>query len=443
MIDSVLKLKFQVTTEGEAVIDGQSRILNWTYNHLLDQALSLKQKYKDSGDKKLAEQVYSQRGLRNLLPALKKQYPFLKSVHSSPLKNAALRLSDSIGAHQKSRNGKRKGKKTGWPRFRSWKRKYFSLLYDEPKKGFKLDARNLTISCGTDENGGRIHVQGTLDKSPLDFSEAEIRNLRITKELGIFYAIFTVRRQEITKKPIKKVIALDPNHKNLAYGVGTDGIAIEIKNLKFLKDRQKAIDLWKGKRDRCLRKSIKVLPEKGKPYWLPSRKWQKCDNKLENEYRKRRDQTKSFLFSVSHYLCKRYDIISVGDYTPRGGGLSKGMRRAMNNESLIGRFKETLKWVALKSGKLSDEWAEYNSTKTCHRCGFKHAESLNPSIRQWQCPDCKFDHIRDENAALNGLERVFDKHKIPGSGCRSLKVKVRYVLQYNGAGFDSFITGVR
>jgi hypothetical protein len=47
-----------------------------------------------------------------------------------------------------------------------------------------------------------------------------------------------------------------------------------------------------------------------------------------------------------------------------GGGISRGMRRAMNNQSLIGRFKETLAWVAVRSGKIYGEWDEDGSTRT-------------------------------------------------------------------------------
>jgi len=68
-------------------------------------------------------------------------YQLLKVVHSSPLKNTALRLSDAIQTHQKSKKGKRKGKEVGWPKFRSWKQKWFSLFYDEPEKGFKIEGQ--------------------------------------------------------------------------------------------------------------------------------------------------------------------------------------------------------------------------------------------------------------------------------------------------------------
>jgi putative transposase len=51
---------------------------------------------------------------------------------------------------------------------------------------------------------------------------------------------------------------------------------------------------------------------------------------------------------------------------PHGGGITKQVRRSMNNRSLNGRFKQVMAWVALRSGKQYLEWEEGGSTRTCH-----------------------------------------------------------------------------
>ena len=286
-MDSVIKIRVTLSERDQAVLDGQSRICNWAYNHLLDTARKQRQRFIETGDKEAGKTVYSKRGLRNLLPQLKKEYPFLKSVHSSPLKNAALRLSESIQAYQKSRKGRRKGKQTGWPRHRSWSEHYFSLLYDEPNKGFKVSGKDLHLSLGTEETGKRLKVEGLLEVSPLPFKDTEIRQLRIKKNHGKYFAIFTVRRPDPKPKAVKRIIALDPNHKNLAYGVGSDGLALEIQNPWFLKVRQRRIDVLKARRDRCLKKSVRKTAKSGKHYWEPSRRWTKLQQQLEREYSRR------------------------------------------------------------------------------------------------------------------------------------------------------------
>ena len=101
------------------------------------------------------------------------------------------------------------------------------------------------------------------------------------------------------------------------------------------------------------------------------------------------------LQTLANYLSKHYDVIAIGDYTPHGGGINRGMRRSMNNLSLIGRFKDVVKWTASRSGWVYIEWAKYGSTKTCSHCGHKLSEGLTPDIPWWTCPSCLTHHHRD------------------------------------------------
>lgn len=299
----------------------------------------------------------------------------------------------------------------GWPRFRSWQASWFSLLFDEPNKGFKILDDTLQVSLGMGDERKRQSLSFTLKEAHL-LKNQQIRNLRIVKQAGIYYAVFTVQVLLVEAKPVKRIIALDPNHKNMAYGVDTEGNAIEMTAPHWLKPYDKRIDELKSKRDRCDKRAKKVVvtdlqgKPTGKEIHLPSKRWKKYHRTLEKVLHKRQEQTKTFVYTLAHRLCQQYDCIGIGDYTPDGSGITTAMRRDMNNRSLIGRFKETLKWVALKSGKTYIEYDEKGTTRTCHCCEYVNAEGLSPSIRTWECPDCRTNHIRDENAAHNGLKRV-------------------------------------
>jgi putative transposase len=407
----VLKLKIKGDASAIQELDGQSRICNWLYNHLLEKGLELKQEFIRSGNLEASKILYTKRGLRNLLPALKNEHPFLKVVHSSPLKNTALRLSDAIRAHQKSKQGKRKGKQMGWPKFRSWKQDWFSLFYDEPAKGFNIQDNTLTLSFGMGQDRKQRSLTLQLPEAHL-LKDKTLRNLRIVSELGCYYAVFTIQKILPIRKPISKILALDPNHKNLAYGVDTQGNAIEIASPQWLKIYDKRLDELKSKRDRCHKQSKKspVLDQKGNPtgkeFHLPSKKWKKYNHALKSALRKRREQTKTFMFTSAHRLYKDYDCLGIGDYTPNGEGATKPMRRAMNNRSVIGRWKKTLSWVARKSGKTFIEFDEKGTTRTCSHCLRVEESGIHVSLRQWQCPQCQTVHIRDENAAINGLGKI-------------------------------------
>ena len=322
-------------------------------------------------------------------------------------------MSQSIQAHQKSKKGKRKGKKTGWPKFQSWRRKWFSLFYDEPQKGFEIEADILTLSLGTGKDNKRRSVSLRL-KCPDLLKGKVIRNLRIIKEHGTYYAIFAIEKELPQLKEIKKIIAFDPNHKNLAYGVDTEKTAIEIAAPKWLKSFDKRLDELTSKRARCNKKSKKmpVLNEDGEPtgteYVLPSRRWLRYDRAIKATLRKRREQSKTFMYTSAHALFKRYDCVAVGDYAPQGAGINPAMRRAMNNRSLIGRWKEVLAWVGLKSGKIFMEFSERGTTRTCNFCNRVEEQGIPVEIRRWQCLQCQTLHIRDENAAINGLKKTLN-----------------------------------
>jgi putative transposase len=103
MFNAVLKLTLEPAPEDAETLDGQSKICNWLYNHLVEKASLLRQEFCETQNSDTAKTLYTERGLRNLLPKIKKEKPFLKVVHSSPLKNTALRLSDAIQSYQKTK----------------------------------------------------------------------------------------------------------------------------------------------------------------------------------------------------------------------------------------------------------------------------------------------------------------------------------------------------
>ena len=82
----VIKLEIKADPEAINILDGQSKICNWLYNHLLQKAYDLRECFSKTHDTEIAKILYTERGLRNLLPEIKEEKQFLKVVHSSPLK---------------------------------------------------------------------------------------------------------------------------------------------------------------------------------------------------------------------------------------------------------------------------------------------------------------------------------------------------------------------
>lgn len=429
----VRRIRLEPDAVQKRVLDSQSKICCWLYNRLKERADALRVEFArasaaDGGQAgeaaRIGKTLYTERGLRDLVPAMKKDYPFLRSVHSSPLKNAALRLARAIRAHQDSKTGRRKGggRIVGWPGFRKWSREYFSLEYDEPGKGFALAGRRLCLTLGVTAEGARLRLDIPLAETAPH--PGRIRCLRIVREGGAYFAVVTVTYRSPESKPVRSASAIDPNHKNFGHGVGTDGRSFEIGNMPGLRELDVKIDKVKRKRDRCSRKSQLVEYErqdgsKGR-YWKPSRRWAGYDRALKRLEAKRREQTKSFVFSLANVLVRAYDLVAVGDYAPGQGdtGLGRKANRQIKNRSLLGRFKQVVVWVAKRSGKQCVIYDERGTTRACSQCGHVVEGGLAPAIRQWECPDCLAHHDRDENAARNGLERVLRSGslQLPRSG---------------------------
>ena len=130
------KIRLDMDADVAGRLDGQSKICNWLWNRLKDQVEArltelFLMKWLPIDDeattKKLLSEVYSEIGLRNLVPVLKDRHPFLRCVHSSPLKNVALRMAKAITAHRKSKNGERAGPDVGWIKYKAWAKQWMSL----------------------------------------------------------------------------------------------------------------------------------------------------------------------------------------------------------------------------------------------------------------------------------------------------------------------------
>ena len=382
------KIKVNVTQEQAQILDGQSKICNWLYNYLFDQ---VEEDNKNGKPKKLL----SGYNLRNMVPQSKEEYPFLKSVFSSPTKNVALRLKEAYTDYFKGL--------VEHPHHRSWKKKWFSLLYEEPFKGYGIDKKTLTLSLGKDERNKQICLKLELADT-LTYREADrVVSLRITKDRKHYYAVFTLDRSDVVKEiSQERWISFDPNHKNLMVGIDNNGYSIEFERTDTMKYWDKRIDKLKSKRDKCKKKSVFVQKEegKGRGYWKPSRKWERYNNALEKAYACQREQNKQEVYSLANVLVKHYDRIIIGDYAPSTETAKyNNQHRSMLNQTYIGKIRNIFKWVAMRSGKVCSVVDEYHTTKECPFCG--HMEHKEPEIRVYTCPQCGTTYYRDIGSAIN------------------------------------------
>ena len=134
------KIEVEFKQEDTYILDGQSKICNWFYNQLLDACIK---DYKYNGN---AKKLLNGRNLRNYGTTLKDEHKFLNTVFSSVLKEPSARIKNAYNKFFKE--------DAGYPKYRSWKKKWFSLVFDEPNKGWEVkeDGKTLSVSLGSIPN---------------------------------------------------------------------------------------------------------------------------------------------------------------------------------------------------------------------------------------------------------------------------------------------------
>ena len=436
-LNYVRKVRLLPTSEQADILDGQSRICNWLQNKLKDEVderlaqLALLKADAASAQevaKPLLDTVYSVIGLRNLVPALKEAHPFLERVHSSPLKNIALRVADTIARFQKQKklHGGVSPSHSRWLSYSSWKKAWTSLEYEEPHKGWGVAQFGwLELALGTGPAGGRLRLRLKLERPPKRVTHA--RSCRIIREgRDRYYAVFSFKRRKPKLENAVRAVYMDPNHTNFVYGLDTAGRAFEVANLPGLKQAERALDQLLAKRDRCTRKSLWVDTVRSDSsvgtHYRPSRRWSHYNDAVERLQLRVREQKKHAMFSLANLLCREYDLIGIGNYVPVNADHGRGgaYNRAMVNRPFHGRFKSILAWVASRSGKRAVVVPESGTTRTCHRCGHVAEGGIAPGIAAWTCQHCATQHLRDENACQNGLVRMLTTSSVEAPDCLPL-----------------------
>lgn len=383
------KVEMIFEKEDELILDGQSKICNWLYNKLLD---ICKNDYSLYGrDSKITHG----NNIRDMVPALKYDFTFLSSVHSSPTKNVGRRLQDAYKDFY--------SKKCGYPKFRSWKnKKWFSLYFDEPNKGFSFVTNKiLQISLGKDMNNKQMYVHGEFKEAFKLHDGEKIKTFRLCKEKGKFFGVFTIEAPDTTPKAVERWISIDQNHKNFFVAIDHTGQTFEFT--KFYQDKyfDNIIDELKAKRDLCNKKHKKKSTHiSKKEFFVPNRRWVKLDKAIKRNESRKREQTKQLMYSIAHFIAKNYDKVIIGDYIPTKNKENiKNINRDNINQSHIGEFRSILKWVMTKSQKSYVMVSEKNTTKTCCICGAK--ERKGTEIREFTCKKCNTFILRDVNSAIN------------------------------------------
>ncbi len=176
------------------------------------------------------------------------------------------------------------------------------------------------------------------------------------------------------------------------------GIDLGIKDLIITSDGIKFVhpDKLVEKINLLLKRQQKILARKVRG----SNNYEKQRIKVARLHERITNIKRNYYHEISNYLVTNYDVIYMEDLNVSGMIKNRKLSRAIHSASwstLSNMIQYKCNWNHRTFHKIN-RW--FPSSKTCSCCGHK-MDSMNLSIREWQCPNCNTVHDRDLNAAIN------------------------------------------
>ncbi|PPT08687.1 Mobile element protein [Geitlerinema sp. FC II] len=347
------KYRIYPTHEQQATLAKSFGCCRWYWNY----ALNLCQEtYRTTG------KGLSRGYLQGLLPALKKEYPWLKEdVYSQCLQVVALNLSTAY------RNFFEKRAKL--PRFKS-KHGRQSISYPQNVKFegtyIKLPKVGL-VPC-------RQHRS----------FEGKIKTVTLSQNPdGKYYASVLVENK-------KEPPLLSTEGKAIGIDLGLTDFAITSEGSKY--NSPKHFD----KHARNLKRKQQKHARKKKG----SKNRNKSRVKVAKIHAKISRCREDFLHKLSRKIVNENQVIVVENLNVKGMVCNHKLAKAISDVGW-GMFGTMLKYKAESEGKVYLEVDRFfPSSKTCHVC-LNQIDSLSLEVRSWTCQHCQTRHDRDINAAIN------------------------------------------
>ena len=289
--------------------------------------------------------------------------------------NVALHgLARGLSNWSKSRKGQRKGRRVGFPKFKSKNntmRFAYSTGFTAPKAGDPYGLKLPRI--------GRVHCMENVYKL---VNEARLIRITVSRRAGRWYASLTVERESATNSAPKGVsVGVDLGVKSLA--TLSDGTVIP--NPRALGTRLKA-----------LRKAQKALSRKSEG----SVRREKARESVARLYARVADVRADAINKATTMIARSYNTVCIEGLNVAGMVKNRHLARSLSDAAL-GEFRRQLEYKTARNGvalRVVDRW--FPSSKTCSDCGVVKAK-LSLSERVYNCDACGLSIDRDLNAAIN------------------------------------------
>ena len=300
-----------------------------------------------------------------------------KEAYSSGLESLANALSNWV----KSRKGARKGRRVGFPKFKSkdkavpkftYRAGSFGLVQGDPK-ALKLPRI------------GRVHC---MEDVTARVSGARVLRMTVSRRAGRWYAALTVERDDQASQAVRR-----------APMGGAVGVDLGIKTLATLSDGT-IIDNPRclAASERRLKRAQKALSRKA----MGSKRRAKARAKVARIHAHVANQRIDAIHKATTWLASTFSHISIEDLNTAGMVKNHHLAKAVS-DAAFGEFRRQLEYKTARTGAalhVVDRW--FASSKTCSKCGRVKAK-LSLAERVYKCDGCGLVIDRDLNAAVNIL----------------------------------------
>ena len=304
----------------------------------------------------------------------KENFPFLKEADSIALQASREHLFE---AYQNFFNGLKKGRKVGFPKFKS-KRGKESYTTKQTNENIKIDFKSKKV---------KLPKLGWLRfKDRRVFSE-KIKHATIKKtNSNKYFVSLTLEAQDDVKElpevNEKDIVAFDMSSRNFLVND-----IVKMENPRFYRSEQKKT-----------KKLHKELSRKNNG----SKHHEQARLQLARHYDKIYNRKKDWTHKFTRKLANNYDVIILENLNMKGmqqfnSGLSKSVSLDFSWYQFTTYLKYKLEWLG-NHFVLVDRF--FASSKLCSCCGWKN-NNLTLQERAWTCLDCGITHERDKNASIN------------------------------------------
>ncbi len=379
-IHKALKVRLYPSEKQKVILNKTFGCCRVVYNERLTEHINYYNTYKDSSNKpkfkgtlpkELREKKYTWLNEDTIAEALMQS-----------LRNCEQAYSNFFNSIKKQR----KGKKVGYPKFKSKKSYKDSFTLCMIKTKDLVDFNSRTILIPKLKNTKFRIANFSLKSKWIEwFLEATPLNMTISRNsCGEYYCSILFEREQDLEQNIRlsNSIGLDFSPNSL-YIDSNNNPAPNYKPFKQLNKKK-------------LTKLQRNLARKQKG----SNNREKARIKLARFEKHISDSRKDYIEKETLRLVRTYDVVGIEDLNLQG--MMKFSHNAKNYvDTSWYTFTQKLIWksqfnncIVIKSDRF------YPSSKTCNHCGYINY-SLTLRDRKWICPSCGTEIIRDENAGKN------------------------------------------